>query len=161
VYRQKLRECFSRGVGCGRGQPKVNDECLTDAKQNAERRIEERFRFLLERDSNTSILRSFRITDISAPIFPNTNARSAAVSLDEHQLRTVFLAVAVWLSASRSSSLNLRRRGHPPMLCDGRPPGEAIKGLRITDALFKSVHQLDCVAGLACRVLRPIKKKGK
>jgi hypothetical protein len=122
VYRQKLRECFSRGVGCGRGQPKVNDECLTDAKQNAERRIEERFRFLLERDSNTSILRSFRITDISAPIFPNTNARSAAVSLDEHQLRTVFLAVAVWLSASRSSSLNLRRRGHPPMLCDGRPP---------------------------------------
>jgi hypothetical protein len=42
------------------------------------------------------------------------------------------------------------------MLCDGRPPGEAIKGLRITDALFKSVHQLDCVAGLACRVLRPI-----
>jgi hypothetical protein len=40
-------------------------ECLTGGKANAERLIEESFRFLLERESNTSILRSFRITDIS------------------------------------------------------------------------------------------------
>jgi hypothetical protein len=40
-------------------------EYLTGGKANAERLIEESFRFLLERESNTSILRSFRITDIS------------------------------------------------------------------------------------------------
>ena len=32
------------------------------------------------------------------------------------------------------------------LLCDGRPSGEAIKGLSIAAALFKSAHQLDCVA---------------
>jgi len=40
-------------------------ERLTGGKANAERLIEESFRFLLERESNTSILRSFQITDIS------------------------------------------------------------------------------------------------
>jgi hypothetical protein len=40
-------------------------EYLTGGNANAERLIEESFRFLLERESNTSILRSFRITDIS------------------------------------------------------------------------------------------------
>ena len=40
-------------------------ERLTSGKANAERLIEESFRFLLERESNTSILRSFQITDIS------------------------------------------------------------------------------------------------
>jgi hypothetical protein len=40
-------------------------ERLTGGKANAERLIQEGFRFLLERKSNTSILRSFRITDIS------------------------------------------------------------------------------------------------
>jgi hypothetical protein len=40
-------------------------EYLTSGKASAERLIEESFRFLLERESNTSILRSFRITDIS------------------------------------------------------------------------------------------------
>jgi hypothetical protein len=35
------------------------------AKANAKRLIEESFRFLLEREPNTSILRSFDITDIS------------------------------------------------------------------------------------------------
>jgi hypothetical protein len=40
-------------------------EYLTGGKANAERLIEESFRFLLERESNASILRSFRITDIS------------------------------------------------------------------------------------------------
>jgi hypothetical protein len=40
-------------------------ECLTSGKASAEHLIEESFRFLLERESNTSILRSFRITDIS------------------------------------------------------------------------------------------------
>jgi hypothetical protein len=40
-------------------------ERLTGGKVNAERLIEESFRFLLERESNTSILRSFQITDIS------------------------------------------------------------------------------------------------
>src|SRR5271170_7501377 len=39
-------------------------ECLAGGKASAERLIEESFRFLLERESNTSILRSFRITDI-------------------------------------------------------------------------------------------------
>jgi hypothetical protein len=39
-------------------------ERLTGGKANAERLIEGSFRFLLERESNTSILRSFRITDI-------------------------------------------------------------------------------------------------
>jgi hypothetical protein len=38
---------------------------LTGGKADAERLIEESFRFLLERESNTSILRSFRITEIS------------------------------------------------------------------------------------------------
>ena len=42
-----------------------NVERLTGAKANAERLIEESFRFLLEREPNTSILRSFDITDIS------------------------------------------------------------------------------------------------
>jgi len=49
--------CITAGVG--------DVECLTGGKANAERLIEESFRFLLERESNTSILRSFRITDIS------------------------------------------------------------------------------------------------
>ena len=40
-------------------------ECLTGGKANAERLIEESFRFLLERESNTLILRSFQINDIS------------------------------------------------------------------------------------------------
>ena len=40
-------------------------ERLTGAKANAERLIEESFRFLLEREPNASILRSFDITDIS------------------------------------------------------------------------------------------------
>ena len=40
-------------------------ERLAGAKTSAERLIEESFRFLLERESNTSILRSFHITDIS------------------------------------------------------------------------------------------------
>src|SRR5262249_18216037 len=40
-------------------------ERLTGGKANAERLIEESFRFLLERESNTSILRSFQLTDIS------------------------------------------------------------------------------------------------
>jgi hypothetical protein len=40
-------------------------ECLTGGKVNAERLIEESFRFLLEHESNISILRSFRITDIT------------------------------------------------------------------------------------------------
>lgn len=40
-------------------------ERLTGAKANAERLIEESFRFLLEHEPNTSILRSFDITDIS------------------------------------------------------------------------------------------------
>jgi hypothetical protein len=40
-------------------------ERLTGGKATAERLIEESFRFLLERESNTSILRSFQITDIS------------------------------------------------------------------------------------------------
>ena len=40
-------------------------ERLSGGKADAERLIEESFRFLLERESNTSILRSFQITDIS------------------------------------------------------------------------------------------------
>jgi len=39
---------------------------------NAKRLFKESFRFLLEREPNTSILRSFHITDISR-YFPNTN----------------------------------------------------------------------------------------
>jgi hypothetical protein len=60
-------------------------ECLTGGKANAERLIEESFRFLLERESNTSILRSFRIIDISR-YFPEyereirASVMSAAVS---------------------------------------------------------------------------------
>jgi hypothetical protein len=50
--------CVTAGVG--------DVECLTGGKANAERLIEESFRFLLELESNTSILRSFRITDISS-----------------------------------------------------------------------------------------------
>jgi hypothetical protein len=38
---------------------------LTCGKASAERLIEESFRFLLERESNTLILRSFQINDIS------------------------------------------------------------------------------------------------
>jgi hypothetical protein len=49
---QPTLHCITAGVG--------DVECLTGGKANAER-----FRFLLERESNTSILRSFRITDIS------------------------------------------------------------------------------------------------
>ena len=49
--------CVTAGAG--------DVECLAGGKANAERLIEESFRFLLERESNTSILRSFRITDIS------------------------------------------------------------------------------------------------
>jgi hypothetical protein len=45
-------------------------ECLTAGKASAERLIEESFRFLLERESNISILRSFRITDIVHPLIP-------------------------------------------------------------------------------------------
>jgi hypothetical protein len=37
---------------------------LTAGKANAERLLEESFRFLLEREPNTAILGSFRITDI-------------------------------------------------------------------------------------------------
>jgi hypothetical protein len=39
-------------------------EHLTGGKANAERLIEESFHFLLEREANTSILRSFHITEI-------------------------------------------------------------------------------------------------
>ena len=39
-------------------------ERLTGGKASAERLIEESFRFLLEREPNTAILDSFRITDI-------------------------------------------------------------------------------------------------
>ena len=42
------------------------------AKSKCKRLITESFRFLLEREPNTSILRSFHITDISR-YFPNTN----------------------------------------------------------------------------------------
>ena len=42
------------------------------AKSKCKRLIKESFRFLLEREPNTSILRSFHITDISR-YFPNTN----------------------------------------------------------------------------------------
>jgi hypothetical protein len=55
---QPTLHCITAGVG--------DVECLTGGKANAERLIEESFRFLLERESNTSILRSFRITDISS-----------------------------------------------------------------------------------------------
>jgi hypothetical protein len=51
------RHCITAGLG--------DVEGLTGGKANAERLIEESFRFLLERESNTSILGSFRITDIS------------------------------------------------------------------------------------------------
>ena len=54
---QPTLHCITAGV--------CDVECLTGGKANAERLIEESFRFLLERESNTSILRSFRITDIS------------------------------------------------------------------------------------------------
>jgi hypothetical protein len=54
---QPTFHCITAGVG--------DVEYLTGGKANAERLIEESFRFLLERESNTSILRSFRITDIS------------------------------------------------------------------------------------------------
>jgi hypothetical protein len=54
---QPTSHCITAGVG--------DVEYLTGGKANAERLIEESFRFLLERESNTSILRSFRITDIS------------------------------------------------------------------------------------------------
>jgi len=54
---QPTLHCITAGVG--------DVECLTGGKANAERLIEESFRFLLERESNTSILRSFQITDIS------------------------------------------------------------------------------------------------
>ena len=54
---QPTRHCITAEVG--------DVECLTGGKASAERLIEESFRFLLERESNTSILRSFRITDIS------------------------------------------------------------------------------------------------
>jgi hypothetical protein len=56
----------ARGLRSTASPAGVGDvECPTDGKANAERLIEESFRFLLERESNTSILRSFRITDIS------------------------------------------------------------------------------------------------
>jgi hypothetical protein len=54
---QPTLHCIAAGVG--------DVERLTGGKANAERLVEESFRFLLERESNTSILRSFRITDIS------------------------------------------------------------------------------------------------
>lgn len=54
---QPTFHCITAAVG--------DVEYLTGGKANAERLIEESFRFLLERESNTSILRSFRITDIS------------------------------------------------------------------------------------------------
>jgi hypothetical protein len=61
------------------------------AKANAKRLIEESFRFLLEREPNTSILRSFHITDISR-YFPNTNVKFGAVWPDEHRLGRRFPA---------------------------------------------------------------------
>jgi hypothetical protein len=54
---RQMLHCVTAGAG--------DVECLTGGKGNVERLIEESFRFLLERESNTSILRSFRITDIS------------------------------------------------------------------------------------------------
>ena len=42
------------------------------SESKCKRLIKESFRFLLEREPNTSILRSFHITDISR-YFPNTN----------------------------------------------------------------------------------------
>ena len=54
---QPTLHCITVGAG--------DLERLTGGKANVERLIEESFRFLLERESNTSILRSFRITDIS------------------------------------------------------------------------------------------------
>jgi hypothetical protein len=53
-----------RTLHCITAEPGDVDR-LTGGKASAERLIEESFRFLLERESNTSILRSFRITDIS------------------------------------------------------------------------------------------------
>ena len=102
--------CITAGVG--------DVECLTGGKANAERLIEESFRFLLERESNTSILRSFRITDISRyfPEYEREIRRRLArwsINSDPCSLRS--------LSASRSSSLNLRPMRAPPVLCDGRP----------------------------------------
>lgn len=54
---QPTVHCITAGVG--------DVERLTGGKASAECLIEESFRFLLERESNTAILRSFRITDIS------------------------------------------------------------------------------------------------
>jgi hypothetical protein len=54
---QPTFHCVTAGAG--------DVEYLTGGKANAERLIEESFRFLLEHESNASILRSFRITDIS------------------------------------------------------------------------------------------------
>ena len=59
-------------------------ERLTGGKANAERLIEESFRFLLERESNTSSSAPSR-SPTSATIFPNTNARFAAVSAVLHE----------------------------------------------------------------------------
>jgi hypothetical protein len=53
-----------RTLHCITAEP-ADVERLAGAKTSAERLIEESFRFLLERESNTSILRSFHITDIS------------------------------------------------------------------------------------------------
>jgi hypothetical protein len=94
---QPTLHCITAGVG--------DVECLTGSKANAERLIEESFRFLLERESNTSILRSFRITDISR-YFPQLRTRDSppsrqmSINSDPCSLRS--------LSASRSSSLNLK-----------------------------------------------------
>ena len=61
------------------------------AKANAKGPIKESFRFLLEREPNTSILRSFHITDISR-YFPNTNVKFGAVLPDGHRLSRRFSA---------------------------------------------------------------------
>jgi hypothetical protein len=53
------------------------------------RLIKESFRFLLEREPNSSILRSFRITDISR-YHPNTNVKFGAVWPDGHRLERRF-----------------------------------------------------------------------
>jgi hypothetical protein len=81
-------EVVPRGV-CPTASPPRGSDVKRNA--NAKRLFKESFRFLLEREPNTSILRSFHITDISR-YFPNTNVKFGAVWPDGHRLGRRFPA---------------------------------------------------------------------
>jgi hypothetical protein len=104
---QPTLHCVTAGAG--------DVECLTGGKANAERLIEESFRFLLERESNTSILRSFRQSinwSIAAAIFgPIPSTSNNSVGEAAKQARTV---------PKRSSNLLARSAPMPGKLCKMR-----------------------------------------